>query len=134
MATKDMYAVLGESVDISLLAGTGTETEIGVALAPGNGTIARGTIIQKGDSGLYAPAKTGAMAGGECAVLMHDEETGAEASGIAGSAAAYRTGRFIAGKLKLAEGALTAADLLELRRQGIIAHGAEGELNNSVTA
>ena len=133
MATKDMYAVLGQAADISLLAGTGTEMEIGVALAPGNGTIERGTIIQKAESGLYAPAKTGEMANGACAVLMNDEDTGSEASGVAGSAAAYSAGRFIAGKLKLATGEMTDSDLLELRRQGIIAHGDEGELNN-VTA
>ena len=75
---------------------------------------------------------SGKMAENECAVLMHNEETGDDNSGIAGSAAAYRTGRFIAGKLLLKSGSLTNADLLELRRQGIIAHGAEGELNNEV--
>lgn len=129
---KDMYAVLGTSADYSLLAGTGTESEIGVALAPGNGALERGTIIKKGANGLYAPATTGGMAGGECAVLMNDEYTGAEKNGIAPSAAAYKTGRFLSGKVKLATGSLSAADVLELRRQGITIDGMSGTLNNEV--
>lgn len=132
MAVKEMYSVLGQAADISLLAGTGTEKEIGIALKPGNGVILRGTLVQKGADGLYVPAKSGEMANGECAVLIHDENTGEEASGVAGSASAYKSGRFIRGKLGLATGALTAADLLELRRQGITVDGEEATINNEV--
>lgn len=128
---KDMYAVIGNSADYSLLAGTGTETTIGVALKPGSGVIKRGTVIQKGEDGMYVPAVTGAMANGECAVLTSDNDTGAEASGVAGSATAYKTGRFLSSKLILASGALTAADLLELRRQGITVDGMDGVLDNN---
>ncbi len=131
---KEIYAVLGTSADYSLLAGTGTETTIGVALTPGKGVVKRGTIIQRGEDGLYAPAKTGEMANGECAVLISDNDTGNEASGVAGSAAAYKTGRFIASALILAEeGELTAADLLELRRQGIVTDGDGETINNEVS-
>ena len=129
---NELYAVLGTSKDYSLLAGTGTETEIGVALAPGNGVVERGTIIKKGENGLYAPAATGTLSGGECAVLMSDTDTGAEGTGVAPSAAAFRTGRFLTGKAKLASGELSAADVLELRRQGIIFDGMSGTLNNEV--
>lgn len=132
MAVKDMYAILGQAADISLLAGTGMEKEIGVALKPGSGLILRGTLIQKGADGLYVPAKTGEMANGECAVLIHDENTGDEASGVAGSASAYKAGRFIRGKLILAAGELTDADLLELRRQGITVDGEGATVNNAV--
>lgn len=129
---KDMYAVLGTSADYSLLAGTGTESEIGVALAPGNGVVARGTIIKKGENGLYAPATTGTLSGGECAVIISDTDTGAEGTGVAPSAAAYKTGRFITGKAKLASGQLSATDVLELRRQGITFDGMSGTLDNEV--
>lgn len=127
---KDLYAVIGTSQDFSLLAGTGTETTIGVALKPGSGVIKRGTVIQKGEDGLYVPAKTGEMANRECAVLISDNDTGMEASGVAGSATAYKTGRFLSAALILASGKLTASDLLELRRQDITVDGMDGTLNN----
>lgn len=129
---RDLYAVIGTSQDYSLLAGTGDEKTIGVALKPGSGVIKRGTVIQKGEDGLYVPAKTGEMANGECAVLISENDTGAEASGVAGSATAYKTGRFLSSVLKLASGDLSAADLLELRRQGITVDGMNGTLNNEV--
>ena len=133
MAVKEIYSVLGQAVDISLLAGTGTEKAIGVALKPGNGLILRGTVIQKDADGLYGPAATGEMANGECAVLASDEDTGDEASGVAGSASAYKSGCFIRNKLVLAAGGtLSAADLLELRRQGITVDGEEETVSNEI--
>lgn len=129
---KDLYAVIGTSQDYSLLAGTGTETTIGVALKPGSGVIKRGTVIQKGEDGLYVPAKTGEMANGDCAVLIAENDTGSQASGVAGSASAYKTGRFLSKALILASGSLSADDLLELRRQGITVDGMDGTLNNEV--
>lgn len=64
MAAKEMYGNLGQSRDFSLLAGTGTERTVGVAVKPGSGLLARGTIIQMGADGLYVPAETGKMADG----------------------------------------------------------------------
>ena len=125
MAAKEMYGNLGQSRDFSLLAGTGTERTVGVAVKPGSGLLARGTIIQMGADGLYVPAETGKMADGACAVLESDTQTGSEVKGVAPSALAYSHGFFLKGKLSLKTGKLTAADLLELRRQ-------DGELNNEV--
>ena len=119
MAAKEMYGNLGQSRDFSLLAGTGTERTVGVAVKPGSGLLARGTIIQMGADGLYVPAETGKMADGACAVLESDTQTGSEVKGVAPSALAYSHGFFLKGKLSLKTGKLTAADLLELRRQGI---------------
>ena len=76
MAAKEMYGNLGQSRDFSLLAGTGTERTVGVAVKPGSGLLARGTIIQMGADGLYVPAETGKMADGACAVLESDTQTG----------------------------------------------------------
>ena len=47
-------------------------------------------------------------------------------------ALAYSHGFFLKGKLSLKTGKLTAADLLELRRQGITTNNMDGELNNEV--
>ena len=127
MAAKEMYGNLGQSRDFSLLAGTGTERTVGVAVKPGSGLLARGTIIQMGADGLYVPAETGKMADGACAV-----QTGSEVKGVAPSALAYSHGFFLKGKLSLKTGKLTAADLLELRRQGITTDNMDGELNNEV--
>lgn len=134
MAAKSMYGTIGQSRDFSLLAGTGTERVIGVSVKPGSGLLERGTLVQKGADGLYAPAKTGSLASGACAVLENDTDTGSEASGIAPSAAAYASGLFLSAKLKLKTGSLTAADLLELRRQGILTDNMDGSVNNEVSA
>ena len=132
MAAQEMYGNLGQSRDFSLLAGTGTERTVGVAVKPGSGLLARGTIIQMGADGLYVPAETGKMADGACAVLESDTQTGSEIKGVAPSALAYSHGFFLKGKLSLKTGKLTAADLLELRRQGITTDNMDGELNNEV--
>ena len=104
MAAKEMYGNLGQSRDFSLLAGTGTERTVGVAVKPGSGLLARGTIIQMGADGLYVPAETGKMADGACAVLESDTQTGSEVKGVAPSALAYSHGFFLKGKLSLKTG------------------------------
>ena len=101
MAAKEMYGNLGQSRDFSLLAGTGTERTVGVAVKPGSGLLARGTIIQMGADGLYVPAETGKMADGACAVLESDTQTGSEVKGVAPSALAYSHGFLLKGKLSL---------------------------------
>lgn len=132
MAAKALYAQIGESQDYSLLAETGTERTIGLAVKPGSGLLERGTIVMLGADGLYTSAVTGKMTGA-LAVLAEDVETTGESAGIAPSARAYSAGRFLKAKLKLAEGALAAADLLEMRRQGILVEDMDGTVNNEVT-
>ena len=69
MAAKALYATIGESQDYSLLAETGTERTVGLAVKPGSGLLERGTIVMMGADGLYAPAVTakftGALAAGD---------------------------------------------------------------------
>lgn len=131
MAAKALYAQIGESQDYSLLAETGTERTIGLAVKPGSGLLERGTIVMLGTDGLYTPAVTGKMTGA-LAVLAESVETTEESAGIAPSARAYSAGRFLKAKLKLTAGALAAADLLEMRRQGILAEDMDGTVNNEV--
>lgn len=124
---------LGISTNYGMLAGTGTERVIGVALTPGSGILARGTILAKQATGLFAPLATGSAASAMCAVLIDTTDTGTETAGIAQSASAYDKGRFQGDKIFLASGELTDADKLALRTQGIdIAE--IGTLNNEVTA
>ena len=131
MAAKALYAQIGESQDYSLLAETGTERTIGLAVKPGSGLLERGTIVMLGTDGLYTPAVTGKMTGA-LAVLAEDVETTGESAGIAPSARAYSAGRFLKAKLKLTAGALAAGDLLEMRRQGILVEDMDGTVNNEV--
>ena len=132
MAAKALYATIGESQDYSLLAETGTERTVGLAVKPGSGLLERGTIVMLGTDGLYTPAVTGKMTGA-LAVLAESVETTGESAGIAPSARAYSAGRFLKEKLKLTAGALAAADLLEMRRQGILVEDMDGTVNNEVT-
>ena len=131
MAAKALYAQIGESQDYSLLAETGTERTIGLAVKPGSGLLERGTIVMLGTDGLYTPAVTGKMTGA-LAVLAESVETTEESAGIAPSARAYSAGRFLKEKLKLTAGALAAGDLLEMRRQGILVEDMDGTVNNEV--
>lgn len=55
MAARELYATIGESKDYSLLAETGTERTVGLAVKPGSGLLERGTIVMMGADGLYAP-------------------------------------------------------------------------------
>ena len=132
MAAKALYAQIGESQDYSLLAETGTEKTIGLAVKPGSGLLERGTIVMLGADGLYTPAATGKMTGA-LAVLAESVETTGESAGIAPSARAYSAGRFLKAKLKLTAGALATGDLLEMRRQGILVEDMDGTVNNEVT-
>ena len=132
MAAKQIYAQIGESRDYALLAGVGTERTVGIAVKPGSGTLERGTLVMLGADGLYAPAVTGKFTGA-LAVLDETTETGNSATGIAPSVRAYSAGRFLKAKLKLAAGALAAADLVEMRRQGILVEDMDGSVNNDVT-
>ena len=116
-----------ESKDYSLLAETGTERTVGLAVKPGSGLLERGTIVMMGADGLYAPAVTAKFTGA-LAVLAEDVDTTSASTGIAPSARAYSAGRFLKGKLKLAAG-----DLVEMRRQGILVEDMDGTVNNEVT-
>lgn len=132
MAAKQIYAQIGESQDYALLAGVGTERTVGIAVKPGSGTLERGTLVMLGADGLYAPAETGKFTGA-LAVLDETTETGDSTTGTAPSVRAYSAGRFLKAKLKLTAGALTAADLVEMRRQGILVEDMDGSVNNDVT-
>jgi hypothetical protein len=116
-----MYGVIGTNDPEYLLADPQGADVIAIPVEPGNGVIARGTVMYRKTTGLYAPAAAGqATVSNYLAVL--DESVNSNANMVvAEDARAYRAGRLIAKKVTLAAGAaVTAAIALVLRQQGIV--------------
>ncbi|MCE5342215.1 MAG: InlB B-repeat-containing protein [Eubacteriales bacterium] len=118
---SSMFGTVGTYNPEYLLSGPEGAQAIAIPCEPGNGTLARGQIMYRKSSGMYAPAGTGQMSASYNLVVL-DEAVDTNASlTIAEDARAYRAGRMIRGKLILASGAtLTAAHALVLRQQGIV--------------
>ncbi|MBQ8507212.1 MAG: hypothetical protein IJ466_07285 [Clostridia bacterium] len=115
-----MYDVIGSYKQGYLLADPQGADVIAISCEPGNGIVARGTVMYLKDGEMYAPASEAEAAGTHFLVVL-DEETDTDADAeIAETARAYRAGRLIASRVKLKDGAsLTAAVALALRQQGI---------------
>ena len=116
-----MYQVIGTSNFDPLLFDPQGADVIAIPMEPGNGTVERGTVVYKKANGMYAAAAAAqAVSTNYLAVLDETVDTN-EDMAVAKDAKAYRAGRFIDGKVKLASGAaLTAAIKLVLRQQGIV--------------
>lgn len=118
----DMYEVIGTSTPENLLEDPRGAEKIAVALQPGNGVLKAGCLLYKLSSGLYAPATTSQMSTSyDLVVLADNVDTGTGNSMVAEDASAYRSGRFIDGKVFLKAGdTITAAYKLVLRLMGIV--------------
>lgn len=134
----NLYGKIGETGYSALLADAQGADKIAVPCEPGNGEIARGTVLYRKASGLWAPAASGQVSTSYMlAVLDEDIDTGSAVTGasVAEDAAAYRAGCFIDGKVKLAAGAaLSDAHKLVLRLEGIVFRQEEsaGTFHNEV--
>lgn len=119
---SELYDVIGKQEYANLLADPNGAEIISVPLEPGANTVKKGTVIYRGDKGLWAAASTTEMDGTkQLAVLNETVDTGAEKTGTAPEAAAFRSGRFIDGAVKDKSDAVIAeAEKIELRRQGIV--------------
>jgi hypothetical protein len=104
-----MYEVIGTNNPEYLLADPQGADVIAIPVEPGNGVIARGTVMYRKTTGLYAPAAAGqATVSNYLAVL--DESVNSNANMVvAEDARAYRAGRLIAKKVTLAAGAAVTA-------------------------
>ncbi len=126
----ELYKKIGESAYRSLLSDPQGADVIAIPCEPGNGSVARGTLMYRKSSGLWAPAESGQVSTSyQLAVLNEDVETGdAVTDGAAAEdAAAYRAGRFIDGAVTLkAGGTVTEAHKLALRLEGIVFDRKEG--------
>lgn len=122
---SSLYEVIGTSTPKKLLADVNADP-IAIPCKPGNGAIARGTLMYREASGMWSPAAAAnAVDANMLAVINEDVDTGAApASGVvavAQDAAAYRAGTFINGTVTLAAGAApTDAIKVVLRKQGIV--------------
>lgn len=116
-----MYEVIGTNNPEYLLADPQGADVIAIPVEPGNGVVARGTVMYRKTTGLYAPAAA-AQATSSNFLAVLDESVDSNANmAVAEDARAYRGGRLIAKKVTLAAGAaVTAAIALILRQQGIV--------------
>lgn len=115
-----MYEIIGANNPTYLLADPQGAETIAIPCAPNNGVIPRGTVMYRNNNGQYEPAASNNVAVTSMLVIL-DETVDTTASATAEDARAFRTGRFIIGKVVLASGAaLSAANIVVLRNQGIL--------------
>ena len=119
---SNLYGIIGTSTPEHLLADPLNGRPIAIPVEPGNGEIPRGAIMYRKDSGFWAPATTSQLTTGYLLAVLNeaiDSGTGM----VAENAAAYETGRFIAGKVLYNDSgeykAVTAAYVPALAKQGI---------------
>ena len=138
---SELYDVIGKSGYDQLLADPQGADVISIPCKPGSGSIKRGTVMYREDSGLWSPASDAEVtAEKQLAVLNEAVEAGdapgAEETATAPEAAAYRAGRFVAGRVTLkSDAALSEANKVILRQQGIVFNVKEsaGTFDNKVT-
>jgi hypothetical protein len=116
-----MYRTIGQNSPDYLLADPQGADVIAIPMEPNNGTVKRGTVVYRKSNGMYAPAASANVASTNYLAVL-DEEVNTNANlVVAEDARAYRAGRLIAGKVKLASDAdLTAAHIAVLRLQGLV--------------
>lgn len=116
-----LFATIGENNPTYLVADPTGLDPIGIPCEPGNGIVARGTVMYRKASGLYAPAATANVVTTNQLVVLDETVDTAANETIAEDARAFRGGRFISGKVFLAAGAaLTDAEKATLRTVGIL--------------
>lgn len=120
----DLYSTIGSRAYDNLLADPQGADKVAIPCRPGNGLIKKGTVMYRESGGLWSPAASGQISTSYMlTVLAEDVDTGnsVEPGAVAEDAAAFRAGRFIDGKVKLASNAdVTAAHKIILRMQGIV--------------
>ena len=118
----DLYNVIGNKTYANLLADPQGADAIGVPIAPGAGELKAGWLLCRDtDTGIWAQATTddtGNYESIDCAVLAEDVDATADDAAV--DAKAYRAGIFVDGKVTIAGTALTAAQKIALRKQGIV--------------
>lgn len=122
---SELYSVIGKSEYDQLLSDPQGADVITIPCKPGNGEVKSGTVMFRGEKGLWEPASTGDVTTEkQLAVLGETVDTGKDPGGetvTAAEAAAYRAGSFIAGRVTLKEDAeLSEENKVVLRLQGIV--------------
>lgn len=123
---SNLYGVIGVSTPDHLLADPVGADTISIPMEPGNDTVKRGTVVYRKATGLWAPATAGDVVTTNMLAVLNEEvdtNAGAEDEGnqVAETAAAYRMGKFIAGRVTLADdAALTDAHRVVLALHSIV--------------
>lgn len=131
-----LFDTIGQRTYKNLLADPKNSTKTALPMLPSQSKLEAGTVLCRNSAGFWLPATTSDLDGSVgVAILAEPVDTDADA-GIAEDAAAYLTGTFIAGAVKLKSGTLTATHMLELRKQGIITESGEdaGDFDNALIA
>jgi len=121
-----LFDTFGTSNPTYLLSRAEGADKIGINLTPGKGRVKRGTVLFKESNGLYSPAAAAdAVITKDLVVLDEEVDTGDapdhDGAAVAETAAAYRAGHFVDGKVFLTSDApLTDAIKIVLRAQGIV--------------
>lgn len=116
-----MYEVIGTNKPDYLLSSPEGADKIAVPVKPGNGTVKRGTILYRDDTGMYVPAAAAEAVDGKFLVVLDETVDTTKNASVAEDAAAYRAGKLARGKVMTKDGAAaTAAIELVLRKQGIM--------------
>lgn len=120
-----LYDTIGEKTYAELLADGRNAETIAINMEPGNGTVKRGTVVYRKETGFWAAAAVeNAVDTNQLAVLDETvDTTGIQVGGSTTSAVAraFRSGNFVSGKVTLAgDAAVTAAAAVVLRKQGIV--------------
>lgn len=121
---KELFETIGMTEKSNLLSDPVGAEKIVVPIEPGSGTINRGTIVYRKDTGLWAPAAASNIVITNVFAVLDETVISAaatdEESKVAEDALAYRSGNFINGSVTLAEDAVvTEAHKAVLIRQGI---------------
>lgn len=117
---SNLYGVAGVNNPQYLLASPEGQDVIGVNLKPGQGAVARGTVLYKNGE-MYEAADAAAIIETNDLVVCDEAVDTDENPGVAEVARAYRAGHLLAGRVKAKDGsAVTAAQALILRKQGIV--------------
>lgn len=119
----NLFGTIGTHEPGYLLASSALTDAIGISVEPGNGTIPAGAVMYRKSGVMYAPAEAANIVATNNLVVLRDDVNSETSTTVAVAAAAYRHGKFIAGKVLMKNGAdyeaVTAAHAIVLRGQNI---------------
>lgn len=120
---ENLFGTIGTHEPSYLLAANFITDAIAISVEPGNGTVPSGAVMYRKSGVLYAPAAAANIAETNNLVVLRDDVDTTTSETVAVAAAAYREGKFIAGKVLVKNGddyePVTAAQAVILRKQNI---------------
>lgn len=133
---SELYSVISKQDPEYLVADPTGARKIGVPVKPNIGVVHRGTILKRGEDGMFEPADAeGAVTTNYLVVTDEEVDTSVNQS-IAEDVAAYESGILFRDKVFLKDDAEVTAEVeLVLRKQNILLRGradAEASFNNSL--